>query len=159
MSDTTNLTNLGDKAKRPRYDNPDPNQIEAFPLENNKNLLVVGLDCLEFTSICPMTGQPDFAKIYITYIPNKLCVETKSLKFYLTSYRNEGTFYEDLVEKIAEDLQSVINSRYLRVYGVLNVRGGIIINAMATRQSDNLDKAEVDNCHRLVANYDQLQTR
>lgn len=79
----------------------------------------------EFTSVCPRTGQPDFATITIEYIPDKLCVELKSLKFYLNSYRNDGIFFESVINKILDDLASVCKPRYMKITGGFNVRGGI----------------------------------
>ncbi|MBU2445365.1 MAG: preQ(1) synthase [Bacteroidetes bacterium] len=79
----------------------------------------------EFTSVCPKTGQPDFAQIIIEYIPNKKCVELKSLKLYLNSFRNDGIFYESVVNFICEDLVKLMKPRYLKVTGEFNTRGGI----------------------------------
>jgi 7-cyano-7-deazaguanine reductase len=79
----------------------------------------------EFTSVCPKTGQPDFGKITIEYIPDDLCIELKSLKIYLNSYRNDGIFYESVVNKILDDLVEVCKPRYMIVTGEFNVRGGI----------------------------------
>ena len=79
----------------------------------------------EFTSICPKTGQPDFGTITISYIANKLCVELKSLKFYLQSYRNEGIFYENVTNRILEDLVKVLKPRWMEVKGEFSVRGGL----------------------------------
>lgn len=79
----------------------------------------------EFTSLCPKTGQPDFAKIIVEYIPDKLCVELKSLKFYLNSYRNDGIFFESVTNKILDDLVKVVKPRYMLITAEFNVRGGI----------------------------------
>lgn len=79
----------------------------------------------EFTSLCPKTGQPDFATLTLTYIPDKLCVELKSLKIYLTAYRNEGIFYESVTNMILDDLVKVIKPRYMLLTADFNVRGGI----------------------------------
>jgi 7-cyano-7-deazaguanine reductase len=79
----------------------------------------------EFTSLCPKTGQPDFATIDIDYIPDKLCVELKSLKLYLNSYRSDGVFFESVTNKILEDLVKVCSPRYMLVSAEFNVRGGI----------------------------------
>ena len=79
----------------------------------------------EFTSLCPKTGQPDFAKITLEYIPDKLCVELKSLKLYLHSYRNDGIFYESATNKILDDLVKVCKPRYMLITAEFNVRGGI----------------------------------
>jgi len=79
----------------------------------------------EFTSVCPKTGQPDFATIILEYIPNKLCVELKSYKIYLTSFRNDGIFYESVTNKILDDLVAVCKPRYLKITAEFNARGGI----------------------------------
>lgn len=79
----------------------------------------------EFTSLCPKTGQPDFATITVEYIPDKLCVELKSLKFYLNSYRNEGIFFESVTNQILDDLVEVTKPRYMLITAEFNVRGGI----------------------------------
>ena len=79
----------------------------------------------EFTSVCPKTGQPDFATIKIEYIPDKLCIELKSLKFYLNSYRNDGIYFESVTNKILDDLVSVCRPRYMQLTAEFNVRGGI----------------------------------
>ena len=79
----------------------------------------------EFTSLCPKTGQPDFATIEIDYIPDKLCIELKSLKLYLNSYRNDGVFFESVTNRILEDLVEVCSPRYMLVTAEFNVRGGI----------------------------------
>lgn len=79
----------------------------------------------EFTSLCPKTGQPDFGVITIEYIPDDLCIELKSLKFYLNSYRNDGIFYEHAANKILDDLVSVCKPRYMQIKAQFNVRGGI----------------------------------
>lgn len=85
----------------------------------------IAFDCPEFTCLCPMTGQPDFAHIDITYVPDKLCVELKSLKLYLWSYRNEGAFHEAVTNRICDDLFELLQPRQLRVVGDFKVRGGI----------------------------------
>lgn len=79
----------------------------------------------EFTSLCPKTGQPDFAKITVEYIPDKLCIELKSLKFYLNSYRNDGIFFESVTNQILDDLVAVTKPRYMLITAEFNVRGGI----------------------------------
>ncbi len=79
----------------------------------------------EFTSVCPKTGQPDFGKLIIEYIPDKLCIELKSLKFYLNSYRNDGIFYESVTNMILDDLVEACKPRYMLITAEFNVRGGI----------------------------------
>lgn len=82
-------------------------------------------ECPEFTCLCPLTGQPDFATLHIRYVPDRLCVELKSLKLYLWSYRDQGAFHERVTNDIADDLIAALSPRRLRVEGVFNVRGGI----------------------------------
>ena len=89
------------------------------------------MDCPEFTSLCPKTGQPDFGTIRIRYIPDKLCIELKSLKLYLWSYRNEGAFYEKVVNMILNDLVAACRPRWMEVAGDFNVRGGIATRVTA----------------------------
>ena len=89
----------------------------------------------EFTSVCPKTGQPDFGMITITYIAKKKCVELKSLKYYLQSYRNEGIFYENVVNRILEDLVSVLKPKWMEVKGEFTVRGGIYSVVKAEHRS------------------------
>ncbi len=79
----------------------------------------------EFTSVCPKTGQPDFATMVIEYIPDELCIELKSLKIYLNSYRNDGIYFESVTNKILDDLVSVCKPRYMQLTAQFNVRGGI----------------------------------
>lgn len=85
----------------------------------------IRMECPEFTCLCPKTGQPDFANIYIRYIPNKLCVELKSLKLYLWSYRDEGAFHEAVTNKILDDLVKSCKPRFMEISAEFYVRGGI----------------------------------
>lgn len=85
----------------------------------------IRFDCPEFTCLCPLTGQPDFATIRIRYVPNHLCIELKSLKLYLWSFRDEGAFHEKVTNQIADDIVAAIAPRFLRVEGDFAVRGGI----------------------------------
>ena len=94
----------------------------------------------EFTSLCPKTGQPDFATITIEYVPDKLCVELKSLKLYLNSYRNEGLFYESATNKILDDLVAVCKPRHMLITAEFNVRGGISSVIEAEYYSDEFNK-------------------
>ncbi|MCH7964680.1 MAG: NADPH-dependent 7-cyano-7-deazaguanine reductase QueF [Bacteroidetes bacterium] len=92
----------------------------------------------EFTSLCPKTGQPDFATIEIDYIPDKLCIELKSLKLYLNSYRNDGVFFESVTNRILEDLVEVCSPRYMLVTAEFNVRGGISSVVEAEYESEDI---------------------
>jgi 7-cyano-7-deazaguanine reductase len=100
-------------------------QLETFPNPKPERDYEIRFECPEFTCLCPMTGQPDFAVIRIEYVPDRLCVELKSLKLYLWSYRNEGAFHEAVTNRIADDLVAAIAPRRLSVTGTFNVRGGI----------------------------------
>ena len=99
--------------------------------------------CSEFTCLCPITGQPDFAHITIRYVPNKLCLESKSLKLYLLSFRNHGTFHEEVVNRILHDVVKAIKPRQAVVKGVFNPRGGIGITVEATYPEVRGQKSEV----------------
>ncbi|WP_022847604.1 preQ(1) synthase [Desulfurobacterium sp. TC5-1] len=105
-----------------------PEVLEKFPNRFPNNIYWVSFNCPEFTALCPITGQPDFATIYIQYIPDKWLVESKSLKLYLFSYRNAKDFHEDTVNRIAEDLFRLLEPYYIEVYGEFNPRGGISID-------------------------------
>lgn len=104
-----------------------PGLLETFDNKHPDNEYVVTFDCPEFTTLCPKTGQPDFGHIYISYIPRKKMVESKSLKLYLFSFRNHGDFHEDCVNIIMKDLFDLMNPRYIEVKGIFMPRGGISI--------------------------------
>jgi 7-cyano-7-deazaguanine reductase len=99
--------------------------LEAFPNPNPKVNYLVRFGCEEFTSLCPVTGQPDFGSIEIEYRPAKACIESKSLKFYLASFRNEKSFCEAVVNRILGDFVQACSPRWARVTGVFASRGGI----------------------------------
>ena len=104
-----------------------PEFLEAIENKNSARDFFVTLTSDEFTCICPITHQPDFATIKIRYVPDKKLVESKSLKLYLASFRNFGTFHEDVINTIADDLIKLLEPRYLEVEGFFKVRGGISI--------------------------------
>ena len=105
-----------------------PEVLESFPNKHPGNDYFVKFNCPEFTSLCPITKQPDFATLYISYIPNIKMVESKSLKLYLFSFRNHGGFHEDCVNIILQDLVTLMEPRYLEVWGKFTPRGGISID-------------------------------
>ena len=109
--------------------------LETFKNSHPDRDYEVEMECPEFTCLCPKTGQPDFAEIEIRYIPNKLCVELKSLKLYLWSYRNEGAFHEKVINNILDDLVEVSSPRWMEVIGAFNVRGGIHTTVSASYQT------------------------
>jgi 7-cyano-7-deazaguanine reductase len=107
-------------------------ELQTFPNPAPKRDYVIAFDCPEFTCVCPITGQPDFATIRIRYVPDALCVELKSLKLYLWSYRNEGAFHEAVTNKILDDIVRATSPRAIRVEGSFLVRGGIATTVIAT---------------------------
>lgn len=129
MSDSKNLKSLGSAKTTYKLDKPDKNILETFKnIHPGANYIVPFMqDRDEFTSLCPKTSQPDFAKMEILYVPNKLLVESKSLKLYFFSFRNSGEFHEDVCNRIAKDLIAVLKPKYLRVYGDFAPRGGLAI--------------------------------
>ena len=108
-----------------------PEVLEAFENKHPQNDYWVRFNCPEFTSVCPITGQPDFAEIRISYIPGKRMVESKSLKLYLFSFRNHGAFHEDCVNMIMKDLIALMDPKYIEVLGLFVPRGGISIHPYA----------------------------
>lgn len=113
-------------------ESPDDAVLETFENKYAGRDYTVTFDCPEFTSRCPVTAQPDFGKITIKYIPDKACIESKSLKLYLFSYRNVNTFHEEAVNRILDDLVKACAPRQAIVEGVFNPRGGISIHVQAT---------------------------
>ena len=100
-------------------------QLDTFPNPRNGRDYHIAFECPEFTCLCPMTGQPDFATIRITYVPDRHLVELKSIKLYIWSYRNEGAFHEDVTNRILNDFVTVAAPRWIEVVGDFSVRGGI----------------------------------
>lgn len=113
-----------------------PEVLETFVNKHPGNEYLVTFTCPEFTSLCPKTGQPDFAKIIINYIPRERMVESKSLKLYLFSFRNHGDFHEDCVNIIMKDLCRLMDPRYIEVKGIFTPRGGISIYPFANYGDD-----------------------
>jgi 7-cyano-7-deazaguanine reductase len=109
--------------------------IETFPNSHPHRNYTIIHTCPEFTALCPKTGQPDFATLRITYVPDRLCVELKSLKLYLHSYRDRGIFYERVTNVILDDLVAAVAPRSMTVEGQFNVRGGISSVVCATYEA------------------------
>lgn len=120
------VTHLGSMGTRYSYDY-DPSVLETFVNKHPDNDYMVTFDAYEFTSLCPKTGQPDFAKVVISYIPDQKMVESKSLKLYLFSFRNHGDFHEDCMNIIMKDLIALMDPKYIEVCGIFTPRGGISI--------------------------------
>jgi len=124
------LTLLG--SSHTRYpDSPEKAKLESFRNAYTGRAYTVRFTCPEFTSRCPITDQPDFGAITIEYIPDRLCLESKSLKLYLFAFRNRNTFHEEAVNRILDDIVKAIKPRQARVLGVFNPRGGISITVDA----------------------------
>lgn len=123
-NDLRDLTLLGREAKPSK-------KLEAFPNRAPERYYLVTLETSEFTCLCPVTGQPDFATIKVEYVPDQKIVESKSFKLYLWSYRDEGVFHEHVVNVILNDLVKALDPHYAKVTGAFNVRGGIAITVEA----------------------------
>lgn len=109
------------------FDSPNLKTLQAVPNPHTDVDYVASFTCPEFTSICPITGQPDFAELVINYVPNKSILESKSLKLYLVSYRNHGAFHEDCTIQVAKDIIKTIKPKWLSIEGYWAPRGGIPI--------------------------------
>jgi 7-cyano-7-deazaguanine reductase len=115
-----------------------PNKkLETFDNPNSERDFVIKIDIPEFTCLCPKTGQPDFATITLEYIADKKCVELKSLKMYIWSFRDEGAFHEAVTNQILDDLVKATAPRFMRVSGIFNVRGGIYTTVKCEYQQDD----------------------
>lgn len=135
---TEGLTLLGSTVREP------VRKLETFPNRHPGRHYVVTLETSEFTCVCPMTGQPDFATLTIRYVPDQRIVESKSLKMYLWSYRNEGVFHEHVTNLILDDLVRALDPVWCEVKGAFNVRGGIGLTVEARYDRD---RAAQDNGH------------
>ena len=127
--ETEGLKSLGRKTEYRR--DYAPEVLETFSNKHPENDYWVKFNCPEFTSLCPITGQPDFAEIVIRYIPAEKMVESKSLKLYLFSFRNHGDFHEDCINIIMKDLKKLMEPKYIEVVGLFTPRGGISIHPFA----------------------------
>jgi 7-cyano-7-deazaguanine reductase len=123
---------------------PDQAKLETFPNRSPQHAYWVHLDFPEFSSLCPVTGQPDTARIQIRYIPDQVCVETKSLKFYLTSFRNTKSFNEEIVNRILAELVAVLHPKQLVVRGDFSPRGGISLTAQASHPAATWEGLSID---------------
>jgi len=117
-------------------------QLELFENPEPQRDYRITIRCGEFTSVCPRTGQPDFGEISIEYYPDKTCIELKSLKFYMQSYRNEGIFYEALTNRILDDLSGVCKPRRMKVTATFTPRGGISSEVVAEYTKKSTNKSE-----------------
>ena len=148
------ITHLGNKVTEYPTDY-DAGLLETFENKHPENEYVVSLDCPEFTTLCPKTGQPDFGHIIISYIPRKRMVESKSLKLYLFSFRNHGDFHEDCVNIIMKDLWKLMDPKYIEVKGYFMPRGGITINPFANRGDENHKQLELSRREKALDMMDK----
>ncbi|MDF2700038.1 MAG: NADPH-dependent 7-cyano-7-deazaguanine reductase QueF [Haloplasmataceae bacterium] len=125
--DLAGVSLLGNQEVKYKFDY-DPIVLEKFVNKHPDNDYFVKFNCPEFTSLCPKTGQPDFATVYISYVPDNYLVESKSLKLYLFSFRNHGDFHEDCMNIIMKDLIKLLDPKYIEVWGKFTPRGGISID-------------------------------
>jgi 7-cyano-7-deazaguanine reductase len=144
--------NLGHKTRVPSR--PKQSILEAFNNEHQDSLYLVPLFCHEFTAICPITGQPDFAEFEIVYSPAVKMVESKSLKLYLYSFRNEGSFHEEVTNRIFKDLWQLMLPKFMRIIGNFNVRGGISIKPLVQKVAANVKPAEEKSILQMLQSWD-----
>lgn len=158
MSDTKGLKSLGSK-KTVYPKKPSIKILETFDKSNSDNFSyqLVPFRINEFTSLCPKTGQPDFAKIEIIYTPRVKMIESKSLKLYLFSYRNHGAFHEDVIQRIFSDLWEVLNPYAMRIIGDFAVRGGISIKPMCTLSALDVSEHLLLQIRRSVDMWDSAK--
>jgi len=121
-------------------------ELECFDNPASERDFTIRIKIPEFTCLCPKTGQPDFATLRIAYIPYKLCVELKSLKLYLWSYRNKGAFHEAITNRILEDLVKAIQPRWMEIEGDFYIRGGIHTVVKVSHQEPGFDKCCSSSC-------------
>lgn len=154
--ETIGITLLGNEGTKYEM-NYNPEILESFVNKHLENDYFVKFNCPEFTSLCPITGQPDFATITISYVPNINMVESKSLKLYLFSFRNHGDFHEDCVNVIMKDLIKLMNPKYIEVWGKFTPRGGISIDPYCNYGQVNTKWEEI--AFNRLANHDLYPER
>jgi 7-cyano-7-deazaguanine reductase len=116
-------------------------ELETFPNPHAQHDYTIRMQIPEFTCLCPRTGQPDFATLDLEYVPDRLCVELKSLKLYIWSFRDRGAFHEAVTNEIADHLHAAVQARFLRLTARFNVRGGIYTTVVAERQQPGWEPA------------------
>lgn len=136
------ISHLGNQGVKYNYDY-NPAFLEKFENKHQGNDYFVKFNCPEFTSLCPITGQPDFATIYISYVPSIYMVESKSLKLYLFSFRNHGDFHEDCMNIIMKDLIKLMDPKYIEVWGKFTPRGGLSIDPYCNYGKEGTEWSEV----------------
>ncbi|GAB3069117.1 preQ(1) synthase [Virgibacillus ainsalahensis] len=149
--DLSNLTLLGNQGTTYDFDY-NPKLLETFDNKHTNRNYFVKFNCPEFTTLCPITGQPDFATVYLSYVPDVKMVESKSLKLYLFSFRNHGGFHEDSMNIIMNDLIELMAPRYIEVWGKFTPRGGISIDPYCNYGKPGTEFEKMAN-HRMM-NHD-----
>ena len=151
MREDLNLNMLGNQNIKYEFQY-NPELLETFENKHRENDYFVKFNCPEFTSLCPITSQPDFATVYISYVPEVKMVESKSLKLYLLSFRNHGDFHEDCMNIIMKDLIKLMDPKYIEVWGKFTPRGGISIDPYCNygKSGTKLEKIAEDR----LANHD-----
>jgi 7-cyano-7-deazaguanine reductase len=118
-------------------------KIDTFENPNTERDYTIKITMPEFTCLCPKTGQPDFAKLFLEYVPDKKCAELKSLKMYIWSFRDDGAFHEDVTNQILDDLVSATNPKYMKLKAVFNVRGGVYTTVVCDHKSPDWKSNQV----------------
>ena len=154
-----NVSQLGNKQTKYPQDY-DPSVLETFVNKHPDHDYLVSFDAYEFTSLCPKTCPPDFAKVYLSYIPTQKMVESKSLKLYLFGFRNHGDFHEDCMNIILSDLDQLMDPKYIEVFGLFTPRGGISIYPFVNRVNPKYETDELKQLafHRKLQFLNQLPT-
>ncbi len=153
MRELNHLTLLGNQGVKYPQDYA-PEVLETFDNKHPDNDYFVKFNCPEFTSLCPITGQPDFANVIISYVPNIKMVESKSLKLYLFSFRNHGDFHEDCMNIIMKDLIKLMDPKYIEVWGKFTPRGGISIDPYCNYGKKGTKWEEI--AFNRMANHDMI---
>lgn len=157
MSDTKTLKSLGSGKTIYDFSKPNPELLETFENQHQDNLYVVPFECFEGSSLCPKTGQPDFFTMNISFVPDKKCVESKSLKLYIFSFRNSGEFMEDITNRMAKDLFKKLEPYYLQCYGDFNSRGGIYLRPFVEIWRPTINSRTQDYIKGLLERYKQVK--
>lgn len=143
--DVSNLTILGGGSLLKPSVAPDMSLLEAFPNRFLDRNYVIQFSFPEFTSLCPVTGQPDFGTIYLEYIPDQLCIESKSFKLYMFAFRNHQSFMETVTNKILDDLYTFLQPRWIRIKGLFAPRGAVKIHVYAEKFKNSTESSEIKN--------------
>lgn len=133
--------------------------LETFDNQHRNSLYLVPLVCNKFTSICPITGQPDFARFEIVYVPRVKMVESKSLKLYLFSFRNHGAFHEDVTNRIFNDLWKLMSPKFMRIIGDFSVRSGISIKPLVQKFSDDVQADDHQQILEMLQSWDNTKNK